>query len=1036
MQAFEHKKNLLGIFAQHRVAANLLMVIMLMSGVWALTKMNTQFLPNFALDFISVTVTWRGASTEDIETGITRPIEQELRSLEGVRKMNSTSAIGLSNILLEYEEGTDMGIALDRVNEKVSLIRNLPQTAEKPEISKIERYDLIGRVLITGVSDPSELRYLTRKMESDLLDRGISKIDITGLPEEEIAIQIKTATLQALGLTLPQIGQKIANLSRDLPAGSIGKGNVARQLRSLEQKRTEIEFAKLPIISDKSGRLIRLGDIAKIERRPRDKETRLTYMGQPAVELQLLRMENNDALKSAKIMQMWLEEARQQLPPNIRLHVYDETWKLISDRINLLLKNGLGGLVLVVAVLFLFLNSRVAFWVAAGIPISLMGMLGVLLVAGGSINMVSLFAMIMALGIVVDDAIVVGEDAFAHYQMGERSLMAAEGGAQRMFAPVTASMLTTVSAFLPLMLIGGIMGNILFEIPFVMVCVLIASLIECFFVLPGHLRHSFHSMHEKAVSATRQKLEKGFDTFRDVYFRALVVKMIEYRWTLVSFMLATLILTFGLLASGKLHFTFFPSPEGNILAANVNFVAGTSPERVDKFLDHLEDTLYQTEKQYGEKLVNVVISRHGTNIPLKQGGGRSGDQFGGLMIELMPSDTRSVRNKALIRAWQENIHQPPGLESFTISERQAGPPGGDLEIRLIGDNTTQLKAAALELTEKLKTFKGVSGVQDDMPYGREEWIYSLTPLGESLGLTIDDVGRQLRAAFDGYLAQIYQDGDDEMEVRVLLPDEERDSLATLESFNLQLPNGETILFSSAVKVETRRGFEALRHAQGHLAAQVSGDVDSSVNNNNTIISELEASFLPNLASHYSVEYSLEGRAADQAETFADMKRGLLLGVAMMYIILAWQFASYGWPLVVMAIIPFGLVGAITGHWLTGLDLTILSLFGFFGLSGIVVNDSIVLVTFYRHLREGGMPVSEALVEAACQRLRAVLLTSLTTIFGLMPLLFETSLQAQFLIPMATSISFGLMFSTFLVLLAVPTLLSFYESVMVGKGSKV
>ncbi len=1035
MQAFEHKKNLIGIFAQHKVAANLLMVIMLMSGFWALTKMNTQFLPNFALDFISVNVAWRGASTEDIETGITRPIEQELRNLEGVRKMNSTSAIGVSSVLLEYEEGTDMGIALDRVNEKISLIRNLPKTAEKPEISKVEGHELIGRVLITGVSDPNELRYLTRKMENELLDRGISKIEITGLPEEEIAIQVKTETLQALGLTLPQIGQKVANLSRDLPAGSIGKQDVARQLRSLEQKRTEIEFAKLPIIADKSGRLIHLGDIAEIKRRPRDREVRITYQGKPAVELQLLRMENNDALKSAKTMQAWIKETRQKLPPNLQLHVYDESWKLINDRISLLLKNGLGGLALVVAVLFFFLNSRVAFWVAAGIPIALMGMLGVLFVAGGSINMVSLFAMIMALGIVVDDAIVVGEDAFAHYQMGERSLLAAEGGAQRMLAPVTASMLTTVSAFLPLMLIGGIMGNVLFEIPFVMVCVLIASVIECFFVLPGHLRHSFHSMHEKTVSATRMKLEKGFNTFRDVYFRALITKTIEYRWTLVSVMLTMLILTFGLLASGKLHFTFFPSPEGNILAANVNFVAGTSPERVDKFLAHLEDTLHQTEEQFGEKLTKVVVSRHGNNVPIKQGSGRSGDQFGGLMVELISSDTRNVRNKALIRAWQNNIHYPPGLESLIITERRGGPPGGDLEIRLMGNSTEQLKAAALELTEQLKTFEGVSGVQDDMPYGREEWIYSLTPLGESLGLTIDAVGGQLRAAFDGYLTQIFQDGNDEIEVRVLLPDAERDNLATLENFNLQLANGESIPFSSAVEVETRRGFEALRHFQGRLAAQVSGDVDNTINNNNNIIEELKKEFLPDLASRYSLEYSLEGRAAEQAETLTDMKRGLVLAVAMMYIILAWQFASYGWPLVVMAIIPFGLVGAISGHWLMGMDLTILSLFGFFGLSGIVVNDSIVLVTFYRDLREEGMPVFEALVEASCQRLRAVLLTSLTTILGLTPLLFETSLQAQFLIPMATSISFGLIFSTFLVLLAVPALLSFYESVMVRKGSK-
>jgi len=334
----------------------------------------------------------------------------------------------------------------------------------------------------------------------------------------------------------------------------------------------------------------------------------------------------------------------------------------------------------------------------------------------------------------------------------------------------------------------------------------------------------------------------------------------------------------------------------------------------------------------------------------------------------------------------------------------------------------------------LATFPGISGIEDDMPYGREQWIYSLTPLGMALGLTVESVGQQLRAAFDGHLTQIFQVGDDEVEVRVMLPDNERYSLASLENFMLQLPNGARVPFSTAVQITTQRGFEAIRHAEGLLATQVSADVDNAVNNSNKILANLTEKFLPDLSARYGVEYTFEGRAADQAETLGDMKRGLVVAICLMYMILAWQFASYGWPLVVMSVIPFGLVGAIFGHWVMGLDLTILSLFGFFGLSGIVVNDSIVLVTFYRQLREDGVPVQEALVEAACQRLRAVLLTSLTTIFGLMPLLFETSLQAQFLIPMATSIAFGLMFSTILVLLAVPALLAIYEHMMVPRDA--
>ncbi|MFK5970089.1 MAG: efflux RND transporter permease subunit [Candidatus Marithrix sp.] len=1025
------KHNLISIFAQHKVAANLLMIIMIMSGFWALSKLNTQFLPNFELDIITITVVWNGSTAEDVEESITKPIEQELRVLDGLNQMNSTSTNGFATILLEYKENTDMTWALDQVKEKVNLLRNLPLTSEKPKISRIVLYDPIANLLITGPADINELRHLAHQMEDQLLAAGISKITIAGLPKEEMAIQISMLQLEELGLTLPQISKQIKDFSKDIPAGAIGRNDVARQLRSLEQRRNELSFSELPLITDKSGRYVKLDDVATIERRPKNGKTTITYQGKPAVELKLFRAETSDSLKSAKIFHSWLEKIEPKLPPNIQLKVYNERWEAISDRISLLLKNGLGGLVLVVAILFLFLNGRVAFWVAAGIPISLLGMLAVLYMTGGSINMVSLFAMIMALGVVVDDAIVVGEDGFTHFQTGENSLLAAEGGAQRMLAPVTAASLTTISAFLPLMMIGGRMGNILYAIPVVMICVLIASLIECFFVLPGHLSHTFHKLRQEKPSKLRQKLDFGFNQLRDKYFRPFIILVINFRWSLIATMLSVMILAIGLLISGRMNFTLFPSPEGTIIMANASFVSGTAPKQVDKFLAQLEADLNSTITELGEDILKIVLVKH-SGASSAQGTERWGEQFGSLMIELSMPDTRTVRNHQLIKAWQAKINKPAGLENLTITELRGGPPGRDIEIRLNGNNADKVKAAAIELKNVLATFSGVSGIEDDMPYGREQWLYSLTDYGMALNLTVESVGEQLRAAFDGHLVQIFQDGRDEVEVRVMLPDYERYNLASLENFMLQLPNGSTIPFSTAIKITTQRGFESIRHSYGKLAAEVSADVNKDINNNNKILANLEENLLPDLMARYGVNYSLEGRAADQSTTLGDMKRGMLIALCLMYIILAWQFASYGWPLVVMAVIPFGLVGAIFGHWVMDLDLTILSLFGFFGLSGIVVNDSIVLVTFYKHLREKGMLVREALIEASCQRLRAVLLTSLTTIFGLMPLLFETSMQAQFLIPMATSIAFGLMFSTVLVLLAVPALLSIYEEQIFDK----
>jgi multidrug efflux pump subunit AcrB len=1005
------------------------MLLMIMAGIWGLQQLNTQFFPTFDLDVVTVRVIWTGSTAEDVETAITNPLERELRNLDGVRKITSTSANGLASLSLEYEEGSDMGTALDEVKQRVDLVRNLPATAEEPEITRVVRYEPIARLMIYGERELYELRHLARRFERELLARGIAKIDIVGLPEEEMAVQIPQLTLQELGLSLPQVAERLRGLSQDLPAGTVGRNDVARQLRSLQQQRDADGFAALPLKAEQTGQLLRLGDVAVIERRSRDGQIRLGFLGRPAVELRLRRTENSDSLEAARILAKWEQETQPQLPPGIEMRVFDESWRLIMDRIMLLVKNGAGGLLLVVAILFLFLNGRVALWVAIGIPTSFMATLAVLYLAGGSLNMISLFALIMALGIIVDDAIVVGEDALAHYQRGADALTAAENGAWRMLAPVTASSMTTVAAFLPLILVGGVIGNIMFAIPLVMICVILASLVESFLVLPGHLHHALRRVNRHKTGRLRQWLEAGFDRFRDHTFRPLASKAIRYRWTTLATALATLIVSAGLIAGGRLSFTFFPTPESSTLFASVSFVSGSPPEQVHAFLDHLQETLQTTETELGGNLIVAAQTRFGeSQVVGRRGNSPRGDQHGSMIIELTQPDTREVRVREFIKAWQANIQRPSGLETLLIFSRTGGPPGRDVDIRLVGDSADSIKAAAEDLAQTLATVPGVSAVEDDMPYGNAQLVYRLTALGEALGLTVDEVGRQLRAAYDGVLVQIFQDGEEEVEVRVLLPDAERNSLTSLDRFTIILPDGQAVPLANVVDLQARRGFEALRHAQGRLAVQVSADVDRTLNNAGQILAGLQQSVLPDLVARYGVDYSLEGRSADQVETLGDMRRGALIGLALIYVILAWVFASYGWPLVVMAAIPFGIVGAIAGHWLLSIDLTILSLFGFFGLSGIVINDSIILVTFFKQLRTSGMAVQEALVEAACQRLRAVLLTSLTTIAGLLPLLFETSLQAQFLIPMAVSISFGLGFATFLVLFFVPALLSVHESV--------
>ncbi|MCU7799514.1 MAG: efflux RND transporter permease subunit [gamma proteobacterium symbiont of Lucinoma myriamae] len=1029
---------LLSVFAHHKVAANLLMMMMILSGVFALNKLNIQFFPTFELDRVSVRVIWSGASAEDVEEGITIPLEQSLKSVDNVKNMTSTSAQNVASIQLEFNDGTDMILALDKVKQKVDEFRNLPKDAEKPQVENLVRYEGVAKILLSGTSDLSELRILANQFERELTSLGIDKVEINGLPDEQVSIEIPIEQLQYLELTLDEISARINTFSQDMPSGTLGSQHNAKELRSLEQARSEMEFARIPIVTNSTD-FVRLGDVAQIKREPDSEGVLRLKEGKAVAELALQRTEDGNALQAAEILQHWLAEKRSTLPPSIKLEVFDASWEMIRDRIYLLVKNGGGGLVLVVLILYLFLNARVAFWVALGIPVSFMATLAILYAVGGTINMISLFGLIMALGIIVDDAIVVGEDALAHYQAGEAPLMAAEGGARRMFVPVIASSLTTIAAFLPLMMIGGIMGNILFDIPLIVICVILASLVESFFVLPGHLRNAFSHIKRAEPSLNgeqgepqtqrtlRDKLDNAFDTFRQNRFRRIITWALNHRAITVALVLSSLIVTAGLVIGGRINFTFFPSPETQIIYANASFVSGTSREQTDAYLKHMEEKLNETNEELDGDLIDMSVTISGSSF---SGGSsrKSGDQLGAIFLQLTAPDHRNVRNTQFIQHWKNKLDKVAGMDNMTIVSRKTGPQGNDIAIRLNGSDNEKLKQAATELSQALRSIDGVYGVDDDMPYGKEQLIYSLKPTGEILGLTVTDIGQQLRTAFDGNLVQIFQDGADEVEVRVQLPKHERDQINTLERINIRTPAGEFVPLTSVAHWTARHGFEVLRHAEGKLALEVSGEVNPDINNVNRIIASLEEKILPELKQKYWIDYSLEGRAADQKETMSDMKLGGALGLTLIYIVLAWVFSSYGWPLVVMAIIPFGLVGALWGHWIQGIDLTLLSIFGFFGLSGIVVNDSIILVTFYKRLRDKGMLVKDALIEASVQRLRAVLLTSLTTIAGLLPLLFETSLQAQFLIPMAVSIAFGLAFATVLVLIIIPVFLSIHESI--------
>lgn len=1028
MQNLEHAPGLISRFARHRVAANLLMLIMILGGVWALMRINTQFLPTFSVELVSVTIVWPGASAEDIENSITNPLEREFRNIDNLKRLTSISRTSSATVWLEFQQGTNMSKALEDVRDRVSQVPNLPPDSEEPVVVRIEPYERVARLVVSGPKDIRELRSLVRRFERELLDNGIAKIDILGLPDEEIAIQIPTQKLAELNISLEQVANVIAQRSRDLPAGIIGKAEAGRQLRSLEQRRSIREFEDLVVFSNSRGQSIRLRDIATIERRAQDDEVEASVNGKPAVELRLLRTRNANSLASAKILHEWLIKTRAEIGKSANLFVYDETWQLITERINLLLKNGAGGLLLIVGILFLYLNRRVALWVVAGIPASFMAGIAVLYIYGGTINMVSLFAIIMSLGIIVDDTIVVGEQTLTNIHAGQSALDAVINAAHKMLAPIMASSLTTIFAFLPLLLVTGVIGTILRAIPLVVICVIIASLIECFLVLPGHLHHSFKHHREDQEPKFRQKVNARFNHFKEVRFKRLVTWAMRNRALTVCSALGLFIISIAIVIAGYVNFTFFPSPDGRQISADVRFTAGTPEAKVMAFMQTLNKTLVETDKALAPENTSLVsaavtfknfarIDNYRSNL---------GEEYASMAIELTSPDQRKVTNDEFIRAWQKRISIPPGIETLAIYAPRGGPQGEDIDVLFTSKDPLKLKKASLALQNVLRTIPGVSSIKDDLPFGQEQIVYQLNATGRALGLTIDNVGRQLRSAFNGRVAQIFHEPNEEIEVSVMLPDNERNRLSTLENFPIVVGPNRTVPLGTVVDLRFRRGPDVLLHTDTKLGVHITASVDPKLNNANKILNQLQATILPKLTTQYNLGLSLLGKAEEQQETFRDMKYGLILGLSLIYIVLAWVFSSYGWPLLVMLAIPLGLTGAILGHLIMGMDLTILSLFGLFGLSGIVINDSIILFSEYRLLKSEGMPTNEAIIEACTRRLRAVLLTSLTTIAGLFPLLFETSLQAQFLIPMATSITFGLAYATLLILVVVPTTLSLYE----------
>ncbi|WP_226573320.1 efflux RND transporter permease subunit [Acuticoccus sediminis] len=1087
-------------FARHPNAANLLMALMLAVGVYALTGLTTRFWPPANLNEVEVRIPWPGASAEDVSDNILTAVEPAVRYLTGVDSIRSIAREGSAFTSIEFEAGTDMQKAYSDVEQAVDAITTLPDDAERPKVRFDRLRDPVAKVSVSGPFSEPALQTFARRIRDDLMARGLDQVSLGGARDREIVVDAREHDLLRLGLTVEDVATAVRNNTLDRPSGVV-EGVVERQVRVLAAGKTPEEIAAFPVKTLPTGEVVTVRDVANVAEGFERASVSGLRDGDPAIELTIERAPTADALAADRTVRAYLDELRATLPPTLHVKLYDVRTEMLWERISLLVTNGWQGLAVVLVVLFIFLNARIAFWVALGIPVAFAGTLAVMLATGQSLNMVSLFALIMMLGVIVDDAIVVGEHADTLAARGVPQTDAAVRGATEMLVPVLASSLTTVASFAPIFLMRDVMGQMMSAIPLVGIAIIVASLIECFLVLPGHLAHqggsqlalgrllrltvlaglgaafigglvqasswlltngttaaqglavlrplielppallavvailaglAFAAFVERRLARRRHRaprdpltrfragFDRTFNRLRDGAFTRIVRAAYTFRYATLAFAVGSvMVVVYGLyIGGGHIKFIFFPSPESEFITARVEFHPGTPRERAIAGIEAIEASLLETEARLAER-GDLVADAYAL---IGRAGRDRGDNLATLSVQLTPSERREVRTPDLVRAWREALPDLAGVKAASIAERRGGPPGRDLDLRLTGASPSALKAAATEVMSAIEPWDGVSGVADDLPYGKPEIAMRLTPRGEALGFTLESVGTQVRGAFEGEIARRLTLGPDAEEVPVRVRQRTAGREMTIDDLFLRSATGTFVPASEVVEIEERNTFAMILRRDGDVTIAVTADVDPDVTTPQAVTERVASEVLPIVEARHGVRGEFGGRDRERRRSFEDLQNGAYLALFVIYVTLALVFGSYWRPVVIMLIIPFGAVGAILGHWVMGMNLTIVSLVGLLGLAGILVNDSIILVKRFDERLEEGAGFDGAAVGASGDRLRAVLLTSLTTIGGLVPLLFETSISAEFLKPMAVTIVFGLASATVLVLVLVPSLL--------------
>ncbi len=1030
-------KGLIAWFAGNHVAANLLMIFMVLAGVFTLFSIKLEVFPETSLDKISITTQYLGASPAEVEEAITRRIEEQVAGLSGIKRIDSTSKEGSSAVIVEVIKGWDVQELLDEVKAEVDRITTFPEEAEKTVIREIIQRVQVIDIAIYGDVPDATLKYLAEKSKEDITNLpGVTSAEILGVRNEEVHIEISEEMLRRYGLTLGKVADVIRQASLDLPAGSVKEKGGEILIRTKGRRYYAEEFADIAVITRSDGSKVTVDHIAEVSDGFEDVDLFARFQGKPATMIQVYRVADQSALDVAGKVKKYIADIEPSLPAGVGISFFADMSDILNSRLQLLLRNMAFGLVLVILILGTFLTARLSFWVTLGIPISFLSGLAMLPFLDVTINMISLFAFIMVLGIVVDDAIIIGENIFRKQEEGLPPLQAATQGALEVGHPVIFSVLTTMVAFAPLLIATGMMGKLMRNIPIVIIVVLLGSLIESLLILPSHLsggkhaepRHGSEEHREKWVARILRAFING-PYLRTVDFCA------RWRYATVAMGIAMLLIALGLVRGGIVGFTFFPKVESDILECTLALPAGTPLDRTSEVVGHLLETARQTladadrESPGEEPLFKHSFSLIGAQMGESGDVTDSGGHLAHIWIQVLEGEKRKASTARLAALWRQNAGTIPGIESIAFKS-VLHSAGKSVEVHLSMDDHEGLLAATEELKAELQSYPGVYDINDSFMPGKQEMQFNLKPTARTMGVTLNDIATQVRHAFHGAEALRMQRGKNEVKVMVRYPEEERKSTGHVEDMRIRTSAGAEVPFGVLADVTMKQGYVSIEHAQRQRVVKIYADVDEAVTKANEVRQTIEQGLLPDLANRYlGLRYSMEGEGKEQAESLGDLKLGFLFAIFCIYALLAVPFRSFMQPFVVMIAIPFGVVGAVIGHLIMGMDITFISLFGIVGLAGVVVNDSLVLIHATNRLRKEGATAHDAVTEAGVLRFRAIILTSLTTFAGLVPIILERSLQAKFLIPMAVSLGYGVLFATFITLLLIPSLYLILEDIL-------